>query len=113
MTLNDNTSLGDISTACRAWEQSWIHGPDYDHAEDTGPEATAAGVLAVLRGESSEDEEGRDYGILDQTGLLTACLAEIALDWHARAEMIELLAKSQGAYPAAQAVLQKYVNRMI
>lgn len=113
MILDDTTTLGGISAACRSWEQSWVDGPDLDDAEDARPEATTEGVLAVLRGESAEDEEGRDYGILDQTGLLTACLAEIALDWHARAEMIELLAKNQGAYPAAQAVLQKYVNRMI
>jgi hypothetical protein len=113
MRLNDMTTLGDINGACRSWEQPWVGGPDFDDAEETGSEATTEGVLAVLRGESAEDEEGRDYGVLDQTGLLTACLAEIALDWHARAEMIELLAKNQGAYPAAQAVLQKYLNRMI
>lgn len=107
------TTLGDINGACRSWEQSWIGGPDFDDAEETGPEATAEGVLAVLRGESAEDEEGRDLFLLDQTGQLTACLAEIAQDRNARAEMIELLAKNQGAYPAAQAVLQKYVNRMI
>lgn len=111
--LNESTSRAELSAACRAWEQSWINGPDYDDAEDTGPEATAAGVMAVLRGESSEDEERRGYDALDKTGLLAACVNEIARDYHARAEVIELLAKNQGAYPAAQAVLQKYVARMI
>ena len=110
MELNATTTRADLSAACRSWEQSWIGGPEFDAAEEAHP--SPDGVLAVLSGESCEDDEGRDYLALDETGLLTVCLREMAGDFHARAELLALIARHRPDCPSAWAILQKYVNRI-
>ena len=110
MILSATTTRADLSAACRSWEQSWIGGPEFDAAEETL--ASPDGVLAVLSGESCEDDAGRDYYDLDETGLLAACIREMAGDFHARAELLMLIARHRPDCPSAWAILQKYVNRI-
>ena len=110
MELSATTARADLSAAIKSWESPWIGGPEFDAAEESRP--SPDGVLAVLSGESCEDDEGRDYLTLDDTGLLTACLREMAGEFHARAEMLALIARHRPACPSAWAILQKYVARI-